>query len=93
MKPVIGNETSNPADEQRLESGYGASVQLGQLDPFEQFDGREQQRDRFSLSNGINPIQAQILVESWVSKLPAASSELFRRKFIRDYQRQQQQTR
>jgi hypothetical protein len=45
---VIGNETSNPADEQRLESGYGASVQLGQLDPFEQFDGREQQRDRFS---------------------------------------------
>ncbi len=90
---VIGNETSNPADEQRLESGYGASVQLGQLDPFEQFDGREQQRDRFSLSNGINPIQAQILVESWVSKLPAASSELFRRKFIRDYQRQQQQTR
>ena len=87
---VIGEQLPNPGDQQRLQSGFGAATQLGQLDPFEQFDGREQQLDRFSLSDGITRMQADIFVENWVSKLPAASSDLFRRKFLRDYQRQQQ---
>ncbi|UCH41805.1 MAG: VWA domain-containing protein [Gammaproteobacteria bacterium] len=90
---IIGQETENPADQQQLESGFGASTQYGPLDPFEQFDGRDQQLDRFSLSDGINQTQAEILMENWVETLPAASSELFRRKFLRDYQRQQQQPR
>ena len=90
---VIGQEYNNPGDEQQLESGFGAALQSGQIDPFEQFDGREQQIERFSLGQSIDRAQAEILLQNWIRNLPAASSELFRRKFLRDFQRQRQQTR
>ncbi|MDH3763079.1 MAG: tetratricopeptide repeat protein, partial [Gammaproteobacteria bacterium] len=83
----------NPADEQRLEAGFGASIQSGQVDPFEKFDGNEQQPGRFILDEDINQSQVEAFVNNWIEGLPAASSELFRRKFLRDYQRQQQQAR
>lgn len=84
---------TNPADEQRLEAGFGASLQNGQLDPFEQFDGREQRRQGLNPGENFNQAEIEIIVNNWIKNLPAASSELFRRKFLRDYQRQQQQSR
>ena len=90
---IAGQEFNNPADEESLGTGYGASIQSGQRVPLEQFDGLEQELERFSLAEGIDPTRAEILVESWVNQLPAASSELFRHKFMRDYQRQRRQPR
>jgi Ca-activated chloride channel family protein len=90
---VVAQAYNNPGDEQQLEPGFGAALQSGPLDPFEQFDGREQQLERFSLGQGIDRAQAEILVKNWIKNLHAASSELFRRKFLRDFQRQQQQSR
>lgn len=90
---VIGQEFTNPADEQRQQPGLGASQQSGMLDPFEQFDGLEQQLERLALGEGIDRAQAEILMDNWIKNLPAASSDLFRRKFSRDYQRQRQQQR
>jgi len=84
---------SNPGDEDAIGSGFGASIQSGQPELYERFDGLEQQLERFSLEQGINPEQAVVLVEQWVKGLPATSSELFRRKFLRDYQRQRRQPR
>jgi Ca-activated chloride channel family protein len=83
----------NPADEQRLEAGFGASFQSGQVDPFEKFDGHDQQPGRFILDANINQARVEAIVNNWIGGLPAASSELFRRKFLRDYQRQRQQAR
>ncbi len=90
---VVGQESSNPGDEQQLEPGFGAALQSGQPSLFERFDGHEQQLQRFSLADGINRAQAENLLENWIKNLPSASSELFRRKFLRDYQRQRKQTR
>lgn len=90
---AVGQESNNPGDEQQLEPGFGAALQSGQPNLLERFDGREQQLQRFSLADGINRAQAENLVENWIKNLPSASSELFRRKFLRDYQRQQRQTR
>ncbi len=90
---AVGQESNNPGDAQQLEPGFGAASQSGQPNLFERFDGREQQLQRFSLADGINRAQAESLIENWIKNLPAASSELFRRKFLRDYQRQQRQAR
>ncbi len=90
---IVGQELNNPGDEDSQGSGLGASIQSGQQAPFEQYDGREQALERFSLATGIDPAQAEVLVERWVKQLPTASSELFRRKFMRDYQRQNRQPR
>ncbi|MDH3449360.1 MAG: VWA domain-containing protein [Gammaproteobacteria bacterium] len=90
---VVGQDLNNPGDEPQAGSGLGASAQIGQVDPVEQFDGGEQQQERFSLSDDIDQARAQMLVERWVKTLPTTSSELFRRKFERDYQRQMRQSR
>ena len=90
---AVGQESNNPGNEQQLEPGFGAALQSGQPSLFERFDGREQQLQRFSLADGINRAQAESLVENWIKNLPSTSSELFRRKFLRDYQRQRKQTR
>jgi len=90
---VIGEEFNNPADQQRQLPGLGASQQYGTLDPFEQFDARERQLERLALDEGIDRVQAEVLLETWIENLPAVSSDLFRRKFSRDYQRQRQQQR
>jgi len=90
---VIGEEFNNPADQQRQLPGLGASQQYGTLDPFEQFDARERQLERLALDEGIDRAQAEVLLETWIENLPAVSSDLFRRKFSRDYQRQRQQQR
>jgi len=84
----------NPADEQQPGPGFGASQQAGQVDPFERFDGLDPGVERFVLRAREPEQEADMeFMERWISSLPETSSELYRRKFLRDYQRQQQQVR
>ncbi len=84
----------NPADEQQFGPGFGASQQAGQVDPFERFDGQDPEVERFVL-RAQEPARAADaeFMERWISSLPETSGELYRRKFLRDYQRQQQRAR
>jgi len=91
---VAGQELTNPADDQQSGPGLGASMQTGQVDPFERFDGLEQEMERFILpaqDAGQLPDAEQI--ERWISALPETSTDLFRRKFLRDFKRQRRQPR
>jgi len=84
----------NPADEQQFGPGFGASQQAGQVDPFERFDGLDPEEGRFVLrAREVTQAADLEFMERWISSLPETSSELYRRKFLRDYQRQQQQDR
>jgi Ca-activated chloride channel family protein len=91
---VAGQELTNPADDQQSGPGLGASMQAGQVDPFERFDGLEQEMERFALQAldaGQLPDAEQ--AERWINALPETSTDLFRRKFLRDFQRQKRQPR
>ncbi len=97
MEMRIGLATEmqgNPADDQQPGSGSGAGQQAGQVDPQESFDGGEQNEDRFAL-RAQDPGQELEMefIERWISSLPETSNELYRRKFLRDFRRQQQQDR
>jgi len=73
----------------------GASIQPGgQVDPFERFDGQEEALQRFDLraQTGEQPLDPEFL-ERWIRSLPETSTDLFRRKFLRDAQRQKRQSR
>jgi Ca-activated chloride channel family protein len=91
---VAGQFQTNPADDLQLGPGLGASTQSGQVDSIEQFYGLEQELERFALMarSGDDLPQAEF-IERWIKTLPAASTDLYRRKFLRDYQRQKQQPR
>jgi Ca-activated chloride channel family protein len=84
----------NPADDQQPGSGSGENQQAGQVDPLERFDGEEQDEERFAL-RALSPEQEleMEIIERWISSLPETSNELYRRKFLRDFRRQQQQDR
>jgi Ca-activated chloride channel family protein len=86
--------TRNPADEQHSGPGLGASRQTGPIDSLQRFDGAEQDEERF-ISHAQGPAQELEMenFEHWISSLPKTANELYRRKFLRDFQRQQQQTR
>jgi Ca-activated chloride channel family protein len=87
---VAGAET-NPGDTPELGPGLGASMQIGQVDPFERFDGREQESERFVLrAQADAEALDQQFIEQWINSLPETSTDLFRRKFLRDYRRQKQ---
>ena len=95
MRIGIATEVqSNPADDQQPGPGSGDNRQTGQVDPLERFDGEEQDEERFVL-RAQSPQQAleMEIIERWISSLPETSSELYRRKFLRDFRRQQRQTR
>jgi Ca-activated chloride channel family protein len=84
----------NPADDQQTGPGYGAAQQAGQVDPMERFDGEDVATERFTLrAPGPEQTPQQELIERWINTLPETSSELYRRKFLRDFLRQQQQQR
>ncbi len=86
---TIGSEQSNPADDQQSGSGIGARSQLGLLHESEQFDGREERLEALSpTQQASESLPDPALIEQWIKSLPQASSELFRRKFLRDYERQ-----
>jgi len=88
-----GQESVNPGDEQQLGPGLGASSQSGMIDPFEEYGDGEQRPEDVALLEYLSQPRAQRQVESWISELPVSSSELFKRKFQRDYQRQLRQSR
>ena len=91
---ISGQESTNPADDQQSGPGLGASMQSGQIDPIASFDGLEQQMESFVLQEqdaGQLPDEEQI--NRWINTLPETSTDLFRRKFLRDFQRQKRQPR
>ena len=97
LEMLIGIATElqpNPADEQQPGPGSGASHEGGQVDPLERFDGREVAPERFVL-RAQSPDQTpdSTFIERWISSLPETSSEMYRRKFLRDLRRQQRQPR
>ena len=83
----------NPADELQFGSGTGASPQTGQVDPMEQFTGEDMNQDRFVLRAQHGDLPTVETIERWINSLPETSSELYKRKFLRDYRRQQLQQR
>jgi Ca-activated chloride channel family protein len=85
---------TNPAEDLQPGSGFGASMQSTQADPFENFDGLEQQLERFDLlAQRKDQLPDREFIERWIKTLPETSTELYRRKFLRDYQRQKRQSR
>jgi len=91
---IVTEMQGNPADDQQPGSGSGASQQAGQVDPLERFDGEEQDQERFVLRvQGPGQELEMEFIERWISSLPETSNELYRRKFLRDFRRQQQQAR
>lgn len=90
---VAGEQFANPGENSESSSGLGVSRGPGQVDLSENYTGSEQRLERFAVPGGaVEPAQADI-IESWIRALPQASSELYRRKFLRDYQRQTRQER
>jgi Ca-activated chloride channel family protein len=84
----------NPADDQQPGSGSGENQQADQVDPLERFDGEDQDEERFALrAQGPGQELEMEFIERWISSLPETSNELYRRKFLRDFRRQQQQAR
>ncbi|MGI9295251.1 MAG: VWA domain-containing protein [Pseudomonadales bacterium] len=91
----VAEGSTNPGDDPELGPGLGASIRAGgQVDPFERFDGQEEALQPFDLpaQTGEQPLDPEFLVR-WIRSLPETSTELFRRKFLRDAQRQKRQAR
>ena len=89
-----GETSLNPAENPQLGPGLGASGQPGQVDPFERFDAQEEALQRFVLrAQEGDQMPDQELIERWIKSLPETSTDLFRRIFMRDAQRQKRQPR
>ena len=85
---------NNPADDQQPGPGSGANRQSAQVDPLERFDGAEMEQERFVLrAQGPGEMPEADFINRWISSLPETSTELYRRKFLRDFRRQQRQPR
>ncbi len=95
MRIGVAQTSTNPGDDPELGPGLGASTQPGgQVDPFERFDGQEEALQRFVLraQTGEQLLDPEF-IERWITSLPESSTDLFRRKFLRDAQRQKRQAR
>ncbi|MCP4979605.1 MAG: VWA domain-containing protein [Gammaproteobacteria bacterium] len=91
---IAGEESTNPADNLQLGPGLGVSMQSGQADPFERFDGQEQEMERFVLrAQGDQQALDPLFIEQWINTLPETSTDLFRRKFLRDLKRRKSRQR
>ncbi len=90
---LAGQALNNPGDQDQSGPGIGASTLGGQFSPDDSFDGRERELERFALPEEYTHLTDQARIDRWIRSLPESSSELFRRKFLRDYERQQQQAR
>ena len=85
---------NNPADDQQPGPGSGANRQSSQVDPLERFDGAEMEKERFVLrAQGPGELPESEFINRWIRSLPETSTELYRRKFLRDFRRQQRQPR
>lgn len=91
---IAGQSSQNPGDAEQIGAGLGASPDAGTLDPSETYDGSDPQLEQFILRAGETLDQPGAdAIEQWLSALPESSSDLFRRKFLRDFQRQTRQER
>lgn len=89
-----GQVLANAGDSPESGVGTGASLQSGLPDLSEQYNPQEQPMEQFILNSTADRENLDpVLVERWLKTLPESSSELFRRKFLRDYQRQTTQQR
>ncbi len=90
---LAGQALDNPGEQDQSGAGIGASRSGGQFSPDDFFDGRQRELERFALPGEAEELADQAQVERWIRDLPQSSAELFQRKFLRDYERQQQQAR
>jgi Ca-activated chloride channel family protein len=93
LSGASGEVSASPGNEQQQGPGLGASMQSGMIDPFEEFNDGQKQPEITTLFEYLQQPPVQNRVESWITELPVSSSELFRRKFLRDYQQQLRQNR
>ena len=93
MRPWSASEIVNPGEDPEAGPGLGVSITDGPVDLAENYDGIDRELERFTLTEGDYTDEEDEAIEAWIRALPQASSELFRRKFLRDYQRQTRQER
>ena len=91
---IAGQSPQNPADEDQSGAGFGASPGALPLDFVETYDGSDPTLEQFiqQADEALDARGAEAL-ERWLEALPESSNDLFRRKFLRDYQRQIRQER
>ena len=91
---IAGQSPQNPGDEDQSGAGFGASPGVSPLDFAETYDGSDPTLEQFILQadESLDARGAEAL-ERWLEALPESSNDLFRRKFLRDYQRQIRQER
>ena len=91
---IAGQSSQNPADDDQTDAGFGASQGTSPLDFVESYDGTDPTLEQFLLraDESLDARGAEA-IENWLEALPDSSSDLFRRKFLRDYQRQIRQER
>ncbi len=91
---IAGQSPQNPGDEDQSGAGFGASPGSAPLDFAETYDGSDPTLEQFILQadESLDARGAEAL-ERWLEALPESSNDLFRRKFLRDYQRQIRQER
>lgn len=91
---IAGQSPQNPGDEDQSGAGFGASPGSSPLDFAETYDGSDPTLEQFILQaeESLDARGAEAL-ERWLESLPESSNDLFRRKFLRDYQRQVRQER
>lgn len=90
---TLGQQSLNPADQQRLAPGLGASSQSGTPNPAEEYNPGQVQSEQIQTRADAEQARARSRVENWIRNLPMTSTELFQRKFLRDYQQQTRQER
>ena len=82
----------NPADEQNQGPGSGAAQLAGQIDPLTRFDGEDAAEQRFVLrAREAEQMPQSAFIDDWIDSLEETSTELYRRKFLRDYRQQRRQ--
>ncbi len=89
-----GERSENPADSQQPGLGSGSSVQPGDIDLDEEYQGNDPELERLMLQEfSGEALPEAALIDRWIESLPQASSDLFQRKFLRDYNRKRNQAR
>ncbi len=91
---IAGQSLRNPGDEDQGDAGFGATPGAAPPDFVETYDGSDPTLEQFILraEEALDARGAES-IERWLEALPESSHDLFRRKFLRDYQRQLRQER
>ena len=90
---LAARTSPNPGEQDDSGAGEGASRSGGQFSGDDSYTGRERDLDALLLQENSAEVMEQAQIEDWINSLPETSTELFRRKFLRDYERQRQQAR